>query len=57
VPACLPQVLALVSVALLHLIYLRVCLPFRMRIELAAGELASPRQLHPETSALCGSFP
>jgi hypothetical protein len=32
------QILALVLVALLHLVYLRVCLPFRMRIELAAGE-------------------
>ena len=32
------QVLALVLVAMLHLIYLRICLPFRMRIELAAGE-------------------
>lgn len=31
------QVLALVLVALLHLVYLRLCLPFRMRIELAAG--------------------
>lgn len=31
------QILALVMVSLLHLVYLRLCLPFRMRIELAAG--------------------
>lgn len=32
-----PQVLALVLVSLVHLAYLRLCLPFRMRIELLAG--------------------
>lgn len=37
----IPQVLALVLVALLHLVYLRLCLPFRMRIELAAEMVAS----------------
>lgn len=37
VPSCLLQILALVLVSLLHLAYLRLCLPFRMRIELAAG--------------------
>lgn len=35
------QVLALVLVALLHLAYLRLCLPFRMRVELAAEMVAS----------------
>lgn len=36
-----PQVLALVLVALVHLAYLRLCLPFRLRIELAAEMVAS----------------
>ena len=33
--------MALVLVALLHLLYLRLCLPFRMRVELAAEMVAS----------------
>lgn len=37
----IPQIMALVLVALLHLVYLRLCLPFRMRIELAAEMVAS----------------
>ena len=45
-PGCTPpplplQILALVLVALAHLLYLRICLPFRMRIELAAEMVAS----------------
>jgi hypothetical protein len=35
------QILALVLIALLHLVYLRLCLPFRMRVELAAEMVAS----------------
>ena len=37
------QILALVLIALLHLVYLRLCLPFRMRIELVAGGCRSCR--------------
>lgn len=35
------QVLALLLVALLHMIYLRVCVPYRLRVELAAEVVAA----------------
>jgi cation transport ATPase len=40
-PTSHAQILALVLIALLHLVYLRLCLPFRMRVELAAEMVAS----------------
>ncbi len=42
-------------VALLHLVYLRLCLPFRMRIELAAGEPGAGHKLAAAGDACCAA--